>query len=111
DRIPNRPYLYGNTQLTAHWPAALGLPGQVSVSVDSRWVHSYYLFWESQGAADTKFSVPGQLSHNASLVYAAPVDRYSLALECHNLTDADLYDNFRQQKPGRAFSAKVRFSL
>lgn len=111
DRIPNRPYLYGNTQFTAHWPDAMGLPGKFSLSLDSRWVHAYYLFWESQGAADTKFSIPGQLSHNASLVYSAPVDRYSLAFECRNLTDEDLYDNFRQQKPGRAFSAKIRFSL
>lgn len=111
DRIPNRPYLYGNTQFTAHWPSPAGMPGKFSLSLDSRWVRSYYLFWESQGAADTKFSIPGQLSHNAALVYAAPADRYSLALECHNLTDEDLYDNFRQQKPGRALSAKVRVSL
>jgi len=111
DRIPNRPYLYGNTQLAAHWPSPAGLPGKVSLSLDSRWVHSYYLFWESQGASETKFSVPSQLSHNTALVYAAPGDRYSLALECRNLTDEDLYDNFRQQKPGRTLSGKVRISL
>jgi len=111
DRIPNRPYLYGNTQFTAHWQTPPGLNGRVSLSLDSRWVHSYYLFWESQGAADSKFSIPAQLAHNASLVYAAPRDRYSLALECDNLTNEDLYDNFRQQKPGRSYSAKIRFSL
>jgi outer membrane receptor protein involved in Fe transport len=111
DRIPNRPYLYGNALFAAHWPNPIGLPGKLSLSVDSRWVHSYYLFWESQGEAGTKFSIPGQLAHSASLVYAARADRYSLALECDNVTDEDLYDNFRQQKPGRAYSAKVRFGL
>lgn len=111
DRIPNRPYLYGNTLFRAHWPSPAGAPGKLSFSLDSRWVRSYYLFWESQGASETKFSIPAQLSHNAAVVYAAPADRYSLALECRNLTNEDLYDNFRQQKPGRAFSAKVRFSL
>lgn len=34
--------------------------------------------------------------------------RYNLSLECRNITDADLYDNFSLQKAGRAFYGKVR---
>jgi outer membrane receptor protein involved in Fe transport len=111
DRIPNRPYLYGNALLAAHWPRPAGLPGKLGLAFDSRWVHSYFLFWESQGEASAKFHVPGQLAHSASLAYSAPGDRYSLSLECDNLADEDIFDNFRQQKPGRSYSAKVRFSL
>ena len=33
--------------------------------------------------------------------------RYNLSFECRNLTNALLYDNFRLQKPGRAFFGKV----
>lgn len=111
DRIPNRPYLYGNVLFAAHWREPADLPGKISLSLDSRWVHSYYLFWESQGEAETKFSIPGQWANSAALVYGSSSDRYSLALECDNLMDEDLYDNFRQQKPGRSYSAKIRFGL
>jgi outer membrane receptor protein involved in Fe transport len=109
DRIPNRPYLYGNGYLAGHWARPGGVPGKLSLSMDTRYVRSYFLYWESQG--ETKFTIPSQLSHNLSLVYAAPRDRYSVALECDNVGDERLYDNFRQQKPGRTLSGKIRFSL
>jgi hypothetical protein len=109
DRIPNRPYFYGNSYLAAHWQSPGGLAGRMSLSLDSRYVRSYFLFWESQG--ETKFTIPSQLSHNVALIYGAPRDRYSIALECDNATDEQLYDNFRQQKPGRTLSGKIRFSL
>lgn len=108
DRIPNRPYLYGNALLNLNWHDPAGLPGRISLAFDTRWVHSYFLFWESQGEPGTKFIIPGQMTHAASLVFATAHDRYSLALECDNLADEELYDNFRQQKPGRTFSAKAR---
>ncbi len=34
--------------------------------------------------------------------------RYNLSIECRNLTDERLYDNFSLQKAGRAFYAKLR---
>jgi outer membrane receptor protein involved in Fe transport len=109
DRIPNRPYFYGNAYLAGHWTRPAGLAGKISLSADTRYVKSYFLYWESQG--ENKFAIPSQLSTNLALVYAAPRDRYSIALECDNVTDENLYDNFRQQKPGRVLSGKIRFTL
>ena len=37
--------------------------------------------------------------------------RYSIALECTNITYEKLYDNYRLQKPGRAFNLKFRLFL
>ena len=52
--------------------------------------------------------VPRQFSHNLSLSYTLRGGRYNLSLECRNLTDEKLYDNFSLQKAGRAFYGKVR---
>ena len=38
-------------------------------------------------------------------------ERYALSLECRNLTDAALYDNYSLQKAGRALYAKLRVHL
>lgn len=57
------------------------------------------------------YIVPRQFAHNLSLAYSIASGRYNVSLECRNLTDANLYDNFSLQKPGRAFYAKVRVSL
>ena len=51
--------------------------------------------------------------------YMAPValtlglgqGRWTFTLQCDNLTDARLYDNFSLQKPGRALYVKARVSL
>lgn len=37
--------------------------------------------------------------------------RYSVAFECTNITNEKLYDNYRLQKPGRAFNVKLRLFL
>ena len=60
------------------------------------------------GDSSTKSRVPSQLSHNLTLGYSIRNGRYNLSLECRNLTDAKLYDNFSLQKAGRAFYGKVR---
>lgn len=56
----------------------------------------------------SKAYVPDQFSHNVSVSYSLMHGRYNLSVECRNLTDARLYDNFSLQKAGRAFYFKVR---
>ena len=55
--------------------------------------------------------VPTQTAHNLTLTYALKGGKYNLSLECHNLTDAKLYDNFNLQKAGRAFYGKLRVNI
>jgi hypothetical protein len=55
--------------------------------------------------------VPDQLSHDINLSYSIGDGRYNVSLECRNITDERLYDNFSLQKAGRAFYAKVRVRL
>ncbi len=52
--------------------------------------------------------VPDQFAHNITISYGIKRGRYNLSLECRNLTDSRLYDNFSLQKAGRAFYGKVR---
>ena len=54
------------------------------------------------------FRVPQQISHNLSLGYSIRNGRYNISVECRNLTDEKLYDNFSLQKAGRAFYGKFR---
>jgi hypothetical protein len=55
--------------------------------------------------------VPNQFSHNVSLSYTFKEGRYNLSVECRNLTNEPLYDNFSLQKAGRAFYAKLRIAF
>ena len=52
--------------------------------------------------------VPEQFAHNLTAAYNFAGGRFSLAVECRNLTNAKLYDNYSLQKAGRAFYATLR---
>ncbi|MGX5817643.1 TonB-dependent receptor plug domain-containing protein [Chitinophaga lutea] len=109
DRIPNIPYMYGNADasLFLHDVGAKG--NTLSVGYNLLYVHPFYLYWPSRGGSEDKYTTEAQLAHDANIVYALRNGRYNIALECRNLTDDQLFDNFSLQKPGRSFTVKLRY--
>lgn len=110
DRIPNMPYLFGNAHANVSWPDLLRAGNTLSVGYNLLYVHSFFLRWPSQGDIKTGV-IPQQWSHDATLMYTMQGGRYNVVLEGHNLADRILYDNYHLQKPGRAFSIKLRYFL
>jgi len=110
DRIPNMPFLFGNTDASFFFKNIAGKKGtMLSVGYNLLYVHAYYLYWPSLG--NDKLDIPRQLSHDANVVYTMKDGKYNLSLECKNLLDSRLYDNFSLQKPGRAFYLKARYFI
>ncbi|AWO02073.1 TonB-dependent receptor [Chitinophaga alhagiae] len=107
DRIPNMPFLYGNGDASLFLPGVFGKGNTLSLGYNVLFVHAYYLYWPSLG--NDKLDIPQQLTHDVNATYAMAEGRYNIALECKNLADARLYDNFSLQKPGRAFYVKLRY--
>lgn len=110
-RIPNQPYLFANSDLTLHWQNPLGSRSRLSLTYDNFYMHSFPLYSEKLGSASSKERVPTQFAHNLSLTYSIFQGKYNFSLECRNLTDEKLYDNFSLQKAGRAFYGKIRIRL
>lgn len=111
DRIPNQPYFFANTDISLTWNDC-GWKGNVlSLTYDNFYQKEFPLYSESLGSKDSKDVVPDQFSHNIGLTYSIRHGSYNVSFECHNLTDARLYDNFSLQKAGRAFYGKVRIAL
>lgn len=108
-RLPNLPYLFGNATV------GLNLPTQpnrvISLLYTLNYVEKYYLIYAELGERDfnQQYIIPTQIAHNLSASYSLAGGKYSLALECRNLTDNLLYDSYRLQKPGRSFSVKARY--
>ncbi|WP_125720486.1 TonB-dependent receptor plug domain-containing protein [Flavobacterium ustbae] len=111
ERIPNIPYLFGNADASLFFKNVLKTNDKFSIGYNLLYVHDFYLYWESQGDAKTKYMVPEQLSHDLNLLYTLKNGRFNIGLECRNFTDNKLYDNFSLQKPGRAFFLKLRYFI
>jgi len=110
-RVPNQPWLFGNVEASYTWHN-VGLPqSRLRLGATYQWVHWYFLDWAAFGDPDTKSRIPGQHVYNTDLTYSWKDGRYNVALECANLFDETVYDNYKLQKPGRSFFVKFRLFI
>ncbi|WP_394835710.1 TonB-dependent receptor [Pendulispora rubella] len=108
DRIPSRPWMYGA------WAAELRFYNIVTPSdsikpfYTGRYVHDFYRSWESQGLTAYKQVIPAQVTHNVGISYilAGPAT-VTTTFEVQNIADAQVFDVFGLQRPGRAFYLKM----
>ncbi len=111
NKVPNRPWLFSNTELTLTKNNLLGQGTRVRFSYLYQYVHWFYLTWEGYGSKSTKSRIPTQNLHSATLTFSWKEQRYNLSLECNNIFDALAFDNFKLQKPGRSLLCKFRVFL
>ena len=108
DRIPNRPYLYGNASARLMFQRVLVPGDEVSFGWNVRYVHEFFRGWESVGALEHKQVVPAQVVHGVNLGYLVALGPRSVSttFEVQNLTDEAVFDFYGVQRPGRAFYLK-----
>ena len=108
NHVPNRPWLFGGAEASYTFRNLLFPDNKLRLGCSLQWVHWYFLTWEAYGNYDTKARIPSQRICNANVTYSWKRDRYNISLECSNFLDETAYDNYKLQKPGRAFFAKFR---
>ncbi|MBM6993943.1 MAG: TonB-dependent receptor [Prevotella sp.] len=110
-RMPNIPYFFLNGDASWNFHNVLRSGNTLTLDYGCDYVYKYYLSFPGLGRPTNKKFIPTQFAHNASLTYTMAEGKYSVGLECTNITNEKLYDNYRLQKPGRAFTAKFRVYL
>lgn len=111
-RTPNEPWLYGNADVSALFRNPFGTKeSSLVVNYYLQFVNSYSLSWSKLGGKQTKDYIPEQWLNNLAVTYSMKDNKYHITLEGKNLTDQIAYDVFKQQKPGRSFSVKLRYSI
>ncbi|MGK7389906.1 MAG: TonB-dependent receptor [Candidatus Cyclobacteriaceae bacterium M2_1C_046] len=110
-QLPNQPFLFGNALLGVMLKDVGHESSALSLNWSTLFVEGFYLKWSNQGSIDKKNDIPRQVSHNISASYAMQNGKYNVSVDCTNLFDSELYDNFRLQKPGRAFHVKLSYFL
>ncbi|RQO76571.1 TonB-dependent receptor [Pedobacter sp. KBW01] len=114
DQMPNIPYLYGNGDVSVSLKDVGHKGNNLTIGYNLLYVHAFWLYWPSQGGktiSDDKKVIPQQFNHDVNLVYSLKQGRYNIGLEAKNITNANLFDNFSLQKPGRAFYLNLRYFI
>jgi len=110
-RIPNIPYLFGNTDITYEHKKLLCDRLKMNLWYGMRYVHDFYLFWDVDGTKESKNIIPAQYSGSLGCSLTEKEGKYTLSFECQNIFNENLYDNFRVQKPGRAFYLTINYTI
>ena len=111
NKLPNRPWLFSNAELNLYFRNLIHEHDKLMIGYHYQYVHWFYLTWEAYGSLAGKSKIPTQHQQNAVVSYSWKNERYNISLECNNLFDKELYDNFMLQKPGRAFFLKFRLFI
>lgn len=110
-QLINRPWVYGNADISLIQNNWFQQGSRVQLSYLYQYTHWFYLTESDQGSLESKDLIPSQNIHSAVLSYAWDRNKYNVSFEARNLTDDRAYDNFRLQRPGRAFYVKLRLSI
>lgn len=108
-RIPNIPFFFANADLSFRLKKIQSDDDNLTINLGGNFVEAFYLYWPTLGDPQYKRDIPRQLTGNAGITYSMKNGKYNLAIDCRNVTNLKVYDYFNVQKPGRAFSAKIRY--
>ena len=111
NRVPNRPWLFSSSGASYTFHDVFLHNSRLRIGMDYQWVHWYFLTWEAYGARESKAKIPTQHICDADITYSWHNGRYNVSVECTNFLDKLAYDNYKLQKPGRAFMAKFRLFI
>ena len=111
NHVPNRPWFYASAEARYQLRQLLEKNDRLQLGIDYQWVHWFFLSWEGYGTLDTKARIPEKNIFGANITYSWHGGRYNVSLDCQNLFDATVYDNYKLQKPGRTLFAKFRILL
>ena len=111
NRIPNRPWLFAAAEAHYRFDHLWQKTDRLTIGADYQWVHWFFLSWEAYGASDSKARIPEKSIIGANMTYSWKDERYSVSVDCRNLLDQTIYDNYKLQKPGRTLFVKFRLLL
>lgn len=107
ERIPNEPYFSANGMIRYSVFSMLQKKDVFNLFYNCGYVHSFYINIIKQKETE----VPDQIHHNIGISYAFPKKKFVLSFDAKNIFDAQVYDNFGVQKPGRAFYLKLNYTI
>lgn len=124
-RLRNIPYFFSNLGANFKFSSVLNKGDQIQAYWYFSYVHQYYLNYipkdtEPDGflglwgnaKIDAPNIIPSQSNHTVGIVWK-PLAKNNLSvnIECKNLLDAPIYDNFRIQNAGRSYHLKFNYNL
>lgn len=110
ERVPAIPYMYGNGEAGLTLRDVFVKGTVLDIHYMMNYVQKFSYEWNVYQNAE--LDIPTQFSHDLFVSYNfGKKSEFTVSAECTNIFNARLYDNFKMQKPGRAFAIKFGYSF
>ena len=106
-QIPNEPFYTMNGNVHYRLDNIIQRSSQLNLFYNIGYVAPFSTVWPDSDW----FITPAQYAQNLGMSYVFPNKNLILALDVKNVFNAELYDNFGVQKPGRGFYLKLNYSI
>lgn len=110
DRERNAPFFTANGNLRYRVFDLLKKGSNTAFTSNLSYVHWFYRDWESLGGSG-KDIVPTQLVFDLGIAHTLPNKRFTISFDARNIFNDQVFDNYALQKPGRAFYAKINYTI
>lgn len=106
-QVPNEPFFTINGNIQYRLNNVFQHRSALNLHYNTGYVAPFSTIWiESEW-----FTTPTQFSHDVGASYRFPHGRLVASLDAKNILNAEVYDNFGVQKPGRAFYVKLNYTI
>lgn len=106
-QIPNEPFFTINGNVHYRLQHIFQKESELSLFYTLGYVHPFRTVWPESDW----FVTPAQYVQHLGVSYRFPDRKLTASLDLKNLLNAEIYDNFGVQKPGRAIYLKVTYTL
>lgn len=106
-QVPNEPYLTANANIQYRFNDVFQKKSILNTYYTIGYVGEYYIVW---GQPDWSLT-PNQFIHDLGVSYRFPSKKLVASIDIKNLLNAEIYDNFQIQKPGRGIYFKLNYTF
>ncbi|WP_230406366.1 TonB-dependent receptor plug domain-containing protein [Flavobacterium fluviale] len=125
-RAPNIPFLFGNFWASTYFGNVFEKGDSLNFTWNANYTHRFFLvaipknqeppLFGSVKDFQTSLIIPqdgrlGQFSNDLGVYYHLADQKTTVSVECRNIGDVKLYDNFNVQRPGRSFHLKLVYNF
>ena len=107
EQVPNEPFFTINANIQYRLSNVFQPASTLNLYYNTGYVGQYYIVW---GAPEWS-STPTQFTHDIGASYRFPSGKLVASLDVKNLLNAEIYDNFMVQKPGRGVYVKLNYTI
>ncbi|WP_229203178.1 TonB-dependent receptor [Dyadobacter jejuensis] len=106
-QLPNEPFFTMNGSAQYRWKDVFQKKSILNIYYNTGFVAPFRTVWMESDW----FTTPTQFYHDLGASYRLPNGKMVVSVDIKNMLNAEIYDNFGVQKPGRSFSIKLNYTI